>query len=291
MARKRGSPVLIELMATQPDGPSSPDALHAAPTADGATSQLKLRLADEELETKPTAVTASGATMAMPPQTRREGIMAGPGWLRQIAKLPPVAWLAVGLVVLMLAGVWYLAFRTGQTKQAQQDDQRRLRELGLAPEPSNAAPGNPTLAQPQQPLALPTVPQPRPQPEQPAAPALTPALGAGASTNAIAADAQLIAGNNYLVCGIFKRQSDADAAAAYLVSKGLPARIITPNQLSAGSSGKDFMVIIQKGYSREEYRASGLREKVQSLGRMWRAEDKRAPTDFAQPYWDRYKDR
>lgn len=287
MARKRGSPVLIELMATQPDGRSSPDTLPAAPTAEGTKAQLKLRLADEELDAKPTAATMSGATMAMPPQTRREGNVGGPGWLRQIAKLPPVAWLAIGLVVLIVTGVWYVAFRSGQTKQSQQDEQRRLRELGLAPDPSSAALGNVPPTRPQQPFVLPAPPQPRLQPEQP----VTPTTGSNTRSNAIAADAQLLAGYNYLVCGIFKRQTDADDAAAYLVSKGLPARIITPNQLSAGSSSKDFMVIIQKGYSREEYRASGLREKVQSLGRMWRAEDKRAPTDFAQPYWDRYKDR
>jgi hypothetical protein len=50
------------------------------------------------------------------------------------------------------------------------------------------------------------------------------------------------------------------------------------------------VVLVLQGYDRGQFGArekerEALRQRVQAAGRTWRAENKAAPTDFAQPFW------
>ncbi len=286
MARKRGAPVLIELMKTGADSAAAEEA-------------PQLRLAPmEQIEAKPSSQTGqTGQTlvggMAMPPRSGKGGPLLGMNWLAQLAKIPPVMWYVMTAVIVVSAAGYWFGFTNGKSTKAETDEQRRAKEL-VAAGPQTV----PILPQGGAEQAgqggVGTVPQPatpglggiEPVPGRTPGAAVIPTVATPATNEP---DAQLQVGLNYLICGVFKRQEDADKSAAYLVSKGLPAVIVPAKEFSGSASSKDLMVLIKRGYSREKYSSSGLREKVQGLGRLWRAEDKRAPTDFAQPYWDKFK--
>ena len=288
MARKRGSPVLIELMNTR-----EPETVQ--------TGEPSLRLAPAEMiEPKPRPGQQL-VGMAMPPRAGASPLFQS-GPLAVLGKIQPMAWMGLGVVIVLVAVVWLVAFRTGQSDQAKLDEQRRARELTAGGTPAPVTPGNigttpggnqgsaPTVG----PNTLPDgagqggVPQPAPI-VLPAPPKKNEPVKPTVAGAVVEADDQLVQGMNYLVCGVFKRQDDADKSAEFLKSRGLPAAIVPAREFSSSAGAKDVMVIIKKGYARDKYAASGMREKVQSLGRLWRAEDRRAPTDFAQPYWDKYK--
>lgn len=304
MARKRGAPVLIELIS--PQVTTAPQ--DEAPVTSGGRPNLRLQPA-EEVEAKPEQVVPTTRAVPMPPRLGAAEGLANNPLVRSLAKVPPVAYLAGSAVVVICAIIWLLAFQTGKTEQAKQDEQRRTRELTPSGPPIGLGGSGPS-GQPQANNSgnnagngggTPIGPDGLSGGERATNPngpsgGTSPGGGGGGLAPAptepamqFAADPSLIQGLNYLVCGIFKRSEDADKAAAFLKSRGLPAVIISPRDLNATASSKDHMVIIMKGFAKDKYASSGLREKVQGLGRLWRAEDKRAPTDFAQPYWDKYK--
>lgn len=279
MARKRGAPVLIELMKSGSNSPSE--------------NAPQLRFAPiEQIEAKPNV--QSGQTlvggMAMPPRSGKGGPPIGLSWLSQLAKIPLVMWYVILAVLVVSVSGYLLGFTKGKSTKDETDMQRRAKVL-LADGPQTA----------------PAIPQPGSEfngnggvttPITPNSSGVATDVGRAANPAANLAvvtpasnepDAQLQVGMNYLICGVFKRQDDADKSAAFLISKGIPAVIIPAREFSGATSSKDFMVLIKRGYTREKYSVSGLREKVQGLGRLWRAEDRRAPTDFAQPYWDKFK--
>jgi len=107
-----------------------------------------------------------------------------------------------------------------------------------------------------------------------------PAVQPGAAT-------ELVPGMNYLVVATLKRREDALEAANYLQGKGL--------RMAAVRERDDWVVLVLQGYDRSQFTAKErerrvLRERVQAAGRTWRAENKAAPTDFAQPFWRRQPD-
>jgi len=286
MARKRGAPVLIELMKTGVDSSAAADA-------------PQLRLAPmEQIEAKPSGQTGQILVggMAMPPRSGKGGPLLSTNWLAQLAKIPPVMWYVMTAVIVVSAVGYWFGFTNGKSTKAETDEQRRATELVAAgPQTAPILPqGNSGQIGQSGQSGLGAVPQVTalglvgvdPVPGRTPGPLVISTVSTTAGNEP---DAELQVGMNYLICGVFKRQDDADKSAAYLVSKGLPAVIIGAREFSGSASSKDLMVLIKRGYSREKYGSSGLREKVQGLGRLWRAEDKRAPTDFAQPYWDKFK--
>ena len=257
--------------------------------ADQAAPQLRLAPM-EQIEAKPSG--QSGQTlvggMAMPPRSGKGGPLLSLNWISQLAKIPPVMWYVMTAVIVVSAAGYWFGFTNGKSTKAETDEQRRAKELVAAgpqaaptiPQPGSDANGNGGV-----PMPTPGPGNTSPETARTPGPAAIPTGSTAASNEP---DEQLQVGLNYLICGVFKRQDDADKAAAYLVAKGLPAVIMPAKEFSGAASGKDLMVLIKRGYSREKYGSSGLREKVQGLGRLWRAEDKRAPTDFAQPYWGKF---
>lgn len=134
------------------------------------------------------------------------------------------------------------------------------------------------------PSPSPVKPGPTPAPEPP------PALPSTVDT--------LTPGYNYLVVATLMK-ADADEAAAYLTANGVPVTLRTVSgkpidPASPEANNVQWQVVVLKGYAPADLgRLSGermaLATKVQSLGRRWKAENKRAPTDFAQVYWWKFK--
>ena len=208
------------------------------------------------------------------------------------ARVPRWGWMAMSVAVVLFVGVWTAAYFAGQTSEAKKQEQVRAEGLpailpplgtpaagfgvgnGAVGAGSNAAHGAGNGAGRAEGMSgLDGVPE----------------VAKPAVVDAMVADAALISGLNYLVCGNFKRAEDAAMATEYLKAHGLAAATVPAREFSGRADARDQMVIIMKGYTRDKYLASGLKDKVQSLGRRWRAENRRAPTDFSQPYWDKYK--
>jgi hypothetical protein len=126
--------------------------------------------------------------------------------------------------------------------------------------------------------------EPKTSPGQPT----TPAGGSPASpTGPTSATTSLQSGLNYLVVADLSK-ADAEAAAEHLKAKGLPAAVV-PKRTT-------FQVLIVRGYTREQFRddridaeRTKLMEAVRKIGREWKLENRRAPTDFAQVFWAKYE--
>ncbi len=105
-------------------------------------------------------------------------------------------------------------------------------------------------------------------------------------------------GNNYLIVATLMRK-EAEEAAQFLSSNKVPAVLVTASGKAIDPSSPEannvqWMVVVLRGYSQAEYKAQDverrdLMNKVQLLGRKWKSENKRAPTDFGQVYWKLFK--
>ncbi|MBL8757294.1 MAG: hypothetical protein JNK35_02550 [Phycisphaerae bacterium] len=171
------------------------------------------------------------------------------------------------------------------------DSQRPGRPAGPEkPQKSdNTAPGGGAGERPPAPKPSPSPVRPGPTPTPTPTPT-PPALPATVDT--------LTPGYNYLVVATLMK-ADADEAAAYLNANGVPVALRTVSgkpidPASPEANNVQWQVVVLKGYAPADLgRLSGermaLATKVQSLGRRWKAENKRAPTDFAQVYWWKFK--
>lgn len=104
----------------------------------------------------------------------------------------------------------------------------------------------------------------------------------------------LRAGYNYLVVATLPR-ADAEAAGQFLADHGLAAQLMPQRRVDAGSDeakNGPWLVLVLQGYapadfSRAASERSALVSQVQRLGRQWKAQNKRAPTDFSQVFWQK----
>lgn len=216
-----------------------------------------------------------------------------------VASLPR-AWLyAAAAGVVMLSLVWVAAFKMGEaTGRRDGDDKvRRLVQgepgarqagAGAVADPL-AVPAKPPAASPAPPTAR-SAEQPRLSDAQTAAtPAAKPLPQSGSAVVGFQP------GLNYLVVATL-RKADADEAAKYLSGQGLPMMILPERGIDPASSqanNASWEVLVLNGYSSPlsatQAERADLETKVKSLGRRWKAENRKAPTDFAQVFWKRFK--
>ncbi len=222
------------------------------------------------------------------------------GFLSSIAGLPRPVLFTIAGVVLLIAIVWYVGYSTGhnegenKTKQAMSDlvnqDRARLMNQG-----SGNGSNGPTGAKPEGAKSDGTNPPgkietPKPAPKPNAEPA--PAANNGTD--------KLVPGYNYLVAVTLMRK-DADEAAKYLTENNVQVAVINkdgidPSDPRVNNPSLQWQVVVLKGYAPEDFRRTeserfALQNQVQKLGRKWKAENKRAPTDFGQVFWQKYKAR
>lgn len=339
MARKRGAPVLIELLRnrqTRPgDGPptppipagrspASPHAPHTAAPHNPSRSEAGLfalrhppEPSDLEplpfvppaaVEPKSPIAESTGATMdsalgrGVAPELHRAWFTY-PAWLEDRGVSPQI--LGFGAAVLVLVGIlaYVLGFQFGRSA----DDRQYARQLatdaptppgpiggssagapsgdarsssagntpaGAGNTPSGNNPAGNTPAGPQ------AVPPPGPAPVPPVVPA------PAAPTKASVAD--LRDGYNYLHVATMARREDINECRDFLLSKQIESVVIEPE----GGRGQ-FKLLILQGYPRETFRAAEderaeLAGRIQRLGRLWKAENKLAPTDFGAIGWVKY---
>ncbi len=213
----------------------------------------------------------------------------------------PRVWLyaaAAGVVVLSL--VWVVAFKVGESSGQREGNERVARlvqgggggENGTKPTTgagSAVVAPDPLLRTEKAPVVGARLQAPPPVP-----PASVPITGAAARTDS-GAVLGFQAGLNYLVVATL-RKADADEAAKYLSGQGLAVMILPERGIDANSaqaSGVSWEVLILRGYSSPlsatQAERDALEAQVKSLGRRWKAENRKAPTDFAQVFWKRFK--
>lgn len=111
-------------------------------------------------------------------------------------------------------------------------------------------------------------------------------------------EVQLQDGWNYLVVASLRR-AEAEEAATYLKDNGLPVKLmpVETSGVDRGGSGANngrWQLWILRGVPSGEYQQrraerEALEAKVNALGRAWKAQNRKAPTDFGSVYWNRYK--
>lgn len=303
LMRKRGAPVLIELMRGRPaEAVGAPRPVGDAPVGRAEMTPL------------PRGLEADAAGMA--------GLSGGGGsvgsgegvwWAR------PWYLVAGGMAVVLV--VWAVGYSFGHSA-GERAGEDKIRQV-VSEDPLARAPVSDPLANARkaEPVAVPaeTAAVPRVV-ETPArgnsggagsgttgraAGGAAPAAGANATTpagaaqgtaNAAGADglpavgggvvATLQVGLNYLVVADLGKE-DAEAAAAYLRGKGVPTGLV-PQRSTV-------QVVVLRGYPGEVFadrkpERAKLEAVVKKLGRDWKVENRRAPTDFAQVFWAKLRE-
>ena len=299
MAKKRGAPVLLELLGGQvPPGvaqPPTPASVRPArapavsspppPAAPVVSSGMHIEPKADPASDRAVAQVFHAVRGRMPETAR--------GPLAFLQRVPPIAWAAVAAAVVIVAILWAIAYGAGRSSTQREQQRQLIHAAGNPPVSPPLSMESPTISPAlPAPGQAPAVPDPAPTAaDQTPAAGPQPPLGGRLAGIDLTPDSSLQPGLNYLLCGIFKRASDAEQAETFLKSKGLPAKVVPAREFSSSASAEDRLVILQKGLDRDAYRQHGdrLKAEVQKLGRLWKAENRRAPTDFAQPYWDRYR--
>ncbi len=298
MLRKRGNPVFLELMqghaaARPPRAPAPPPAplfepqtARSAVAAPSATSSAP----PASVEAKPASDSGPAFSPWSADQVERRGRELTSGNLPEWTRSP---WVLVAAVLVVALIVWWIAYSLGQSAGTREGD-RRVADVKAQydppTEPLNPAPVNPApqpqprpAEPPRKPAVAPPPVNPSPQPQGKPEPATV---------------TTLTAGYNYLVVATLMKK-DADEAAEYLQKNDVPVvlrtvsgKVIDP--ASPEANNVQWQVVVLKGYAPADLgRLSGermaLATRVQSLGRKWKAENKRAPTDFAQVFWWKFK--
>lgn len=205
---------------------------------------------------------------------------AAPTQHKGIRLTPAVISLAVAALLVIVLGVWFLAFRAGE--QNKLEDVKQI----LDPNKGNGTPTGP--ANPLNPSGgtaqgsgtgsnVPVTPDPEPAPEPLADPRKP--------------------GNNYLHVVILPAK-DADRAVAYLSKYGVPAAVVPDKKLGkidlsdARAKNLPLLVFALEPVPSDQYKASerkrqDLIEKVRQVGKKWQREEK-GPSDFGEPGWARF---
>ncbi len=102
-------------------------------------------------------------------------------------------------------------------------------------------------------------------------------------------------GYNYLVVATLPYQ-EGTVVGRYLAEKNLPAQLIPRGKVDleqAAAKNALCEVVVLRGFAPDEFGARAkerdeLMTRVKRLGRLWRAENKRAPSDFSDAWWKKY---
>lgn len=269
--RKRGAPVLVELMSRQ--GPSV-----------GASA-----VAEHLRETTRPVAGGGGATGG--------GISNPANWGAATSRTSnrPTDWrfpallAGAGVVVIVVAAI--VGFQLGKKREKQ--DWANSNAAG--PGPGTAEPAAAGGSQ-----ASPGTIDPRgaagggvissvPNPVSPA-PAPAPVV-----------DQALRDGWNYLVVATLRR-AEAEEAARYLADSGIAVQLVQTEPVGrrrvdpdgGGANNALWQLWVLQGvpsgeYSQRRAEREALETKVKLLGRTWKAQNRKAPTDFASTYWVKHK--
>ncbi len=276
MIRKRGAPVLIELIRHSPTGvPSSGDGVAPYPTRQ--TPRI------------PTSTGNIAENAAWSPASRR-------------ARQTLLLWaLAIGgAIVLVVIGLW-VGSLVGK-KTTDQEWSKRMGEAGTTQVPTGqdgvAGGGVDTLA----------VPGPVPgvvhngQGSDPLSEPALPAGGQDSSRGGVPGQGagkpivtEIQGGWNYLVVATLPWK-DATEAGQYLAKHGYPALVQPKNKVDpsrAAANNTPCEVVLLSGYAPGAFREAqkereALMTNIKGLGRRWRVENKRAPSDFSDAFWKKF---
>ncbi|MDP1661078.1 MAG: hypothetical protein Q8L55_04105 [Phycisphaerales bacterium] len=264
MNRKRGAPVLIELIA-RPSGPSigGPPATPSDGAGRGGSAVSN---------------PANWGGAADRPAGRGDGL------IRRDLRLPAML-IGGGIVVVVFAAI--IGYQLGQKKERQ----------GWANDNAGGS-GPGQSGSPVAPLAGPGVRDPLN--EGGIAPSPNAAGGAGFVRPLVPNPGQPVTemglqdGWNYLVVATLRR-ADAEEAATYLKDNGVPVQLVPYKNAGVDRGGGDanngrWQLWILRGVPRGEYSKSqperdALKSKVEMLGRTWKAKNRQAPTDFSGSFW------
>jgi hypothetical protein len=298
MAHKRGAPVLIEVLRSKaavpgPGGarPSPGPAQITSATAEAIRAGVPTLPNAVPNPSAPGAGTPNNRSFASaPPPPSDSSPLAGSSgsvviFKRRVPVDPRLAMYLIGVAVVVIAVVWFVAFRAGENTADRKWEDRipagpdSAQNTPLIPDPLNQ--GNP----PSGPNGASGNNSPGPSPFPPTPPSPKPNDTAKPATPD--ANPQLVPGLNHLIVGTFRRLSDAQTSAEYLASNGLPVIITAPKGDEPTTKTTEFWVWIAQGFERPNStsEATKLRTRVIELGRLWKTQNKLAPTDFSQPYW------
>lgn len=268
VSHKRGGPVLIEVLKGRAGG--GPD---VASRIGGTTAP-------------PAQSAPAGFTQAPPPPAMGASLpLAGAAgvWRARSWQIQPrQLMLAIGGLVVVLTIVWVAAFRTGQHVEKKQWEDR------LPMTPSGPGATNPETPINRDPLDGTGMDEPGAASPVPPTPTQT------KETEVSPKPAELPAlkdGLNHLVVGMFRRLSDAEESAKYLAQNGLRIIVTGPKGTDLTPKTGEFWVWAADGFEKpmSNNAAKKLRDRVVELGRLWKIQNKLAPTDFSQPYWMKYR--
>lgn len=239
------------------------------------------------------AGTSGGASQALPPGPASAmpmaasvggGVMSGRRGSKYQLTMQHLL-IGIGGLVVLLAFVWFIAFKSGQSAA----DSKWVGKVPMgATSPDGGTPtGSLDKPGPGDGVIDPNgngiggvpIPQPKKDEFKPQPPRPEPQV-----------QTQLVAGMNYLLVERFRRTEDADAAGKYLASNGLTVMIAKGSELDVGSSSDWLFVVVLQPFEKpaSDPEASKLRDRVQQLGRSWRAQNRLSPSDFSQPYWKKF---
>ncbi len=285
MGNKRGSPVLIEVLKGKPTFPGVGAHVPGASAGGVGTG----------VGASPPSPAKAPPPPVQPPIATYISERAPTQWpkVRDIRLTPRTLAIALGVLVPVLGLVWVVAFRSGQTVEKQKWDGWMV--------PNGANPGGP--GGPSEPGPIPPDPLNNSRTEPLNGGATNPpgmdeprepdgnAGATPAKVDANASPAALQDGMNHLVVGTFRRFTDAEASAKYLSSNRMTIIVTGPRGVDPTPRTTEWWVWIANGYERpmSSPEASRLRGRVVELGRLWKLQNKLAPTDFSQPYWAKYR--
>jgi hypothetical protein len=192
--------------------------------------------------------------------------------------------IALGVLIVVFAAVWAIAFQMGQ--------QKRDNEIGPWQQLGDAAAQTPENG---------SAPQPQPTPPSPAKPD-----GSGNSAKKPEQAKPLapptktdglidprVPGLNYLYLGTLTLK-DASAGVDFLKRNGLQAFYVV-DRSRVGGNNPPCRIYASQGYpggsrfKETERERSDLVRRVEELGKKWQREEK-GPSDFRQPYWTLHKE-
>lgn len=188
--------------------------------------------------------------------------------------------IGLGLLIIVFAVVWAVAFQMGQKKR-DNDLGQWMPTDGTQPDGAGTTPVQPPAPIP----ARPDGSGNQPRKPEPAKPDPTPAPAAGSDPR--------VPGLNYLYLGTLTLK-DASAGVEFLKRNGVQAFYVV-DRSRGGVNNPPCRIYASQGFPggprfREtERERNELVRRVEELGKKWQREEK-GPSDFRQPYWTLHKE-